>query len=405
MLIRVMKNPHRSQQRLGFLKFLIYKASQKDSSTVEVLGSELLLSISKKLNITITDEIKSYIQNRIRKNIKNALDIDQNRVYLELQDVYLSDTKMPSNTGKLYSYDCQRRYPYLLCSLGFVRDKSYSMLVRGKVILNFITKEEIEAFNTYSNSLNPLILNEYQKYIFLFSILENDGDVVRQLYIHLLSHQEPFSDWLAGDFIPDIYNQIVRIYRPNVTTGADKDRLNNLMKSAEIIRKWINKSRTGGRGAKIDAITPRLELFVDIGLLKKPNSYGYDYCFTDNGRKFFINFTNFDNIEKFLNEHFFSTIVNAFHLNIKPADDIEILESIFEAYEKIKSSLGYATIKEIALLGAIKSIIENKRYFEIKQASELISEYQKKNPYKARFQVDRVGNPVYVKFLFNQKRN
>jgi len=81
----------------------------------------------------------------------------------------------PSKTGKLYSYDSQKRYPYFLSSLGFARERTYSLLVRGKVFLQFVSKDEINSFNNYTPNHNPLLLNDYQKYVFLYSIVENDG--------------------------------------------------------------------------------------------------------------------------------------------------------------------------------------------------------------------------------------
>ncbi|MFQ6091974.1 MAG: hypothetical protein ACE5OR_04725, partial [bacterium] len=75
-----------------------------------------------------------------------------------------------------------------------------------------------------------------------------------------------------------------------------------------------------------------------------------------------------------------------------------ILNSVYESFEEIKSPLGYAPVKEIALLGAIRSFVNRKKYFEVGQASKLITEYQKSHPYALRFQVDRSGAPVYVKF-------
>ncbi|HEB73697.1 MAG TPA: hypothetical protein ENJ03_00555, partial [Candidatus Desulfofervidus auxilii] len=129
MFIRAIKNPHRSQQRLGFLKYLVYKASQNDSTPLKVLGEDLAKTLSKKINISLNNSIEEYVKNRLRNHSKNT----QEKIYMELQDLYLSDPKIPSKTGKLYSYDSQKRYPYFLSSLGFARERTYSLLVRGKV--------------------------------------------------------------------------------------------------------------------------------------------------------------------------------------------------------------------------------------------------------------------------------
>ena len=171
MFIRAIKNPHRSQQRLGFLKYLVYKASQNDSTPLKVLGEDLAKTLSKKINISLNNSIEEYVKNRLRNHSKNT----QEKIYMELQDLYLSDPKIPSKTGKLYSYDSQKRYPYFLSSLGFARERTYSLLVRGKVFLQFVSKDEINSFNNYTPNHNPLLLNDYQKYVFLYFIVENDG--------------------------------------------------------------------------------------------------------------------------------------------------------------------------------------------------------------------------------------
>jgi len=395
MFIRAIKNPHRSQQRLGFLKYLTYKASQNDSTPLKVLGEDLAKTLSKKINVPLNDSIEEYVKNRLRNHSKNT----QEKIYIELQDLYLSDPKIPSKTGKLYSYDSQKRYPYFLSSLGLAREKTYSLLVRGKVFLQFVSKDEINSFNAYTPNHNPLLLNDYQKYAFLYSILENDGDVLKLLYTQLLNFKNSFSDWQAGDYLPEIYEKIAQVYTPNITSGVDRERINHLVESAKKIKIWVNKPRTGGRGAKIDAITPRLEPFIDLGLLEKPDPYKYEYKFTERGREFFNSFSNAENTDKFLDFQFFSTLVKSFKLKAKHATDNEMIEVLISAFHKIKSPLGYAPIREIALLSIIDSIVNENKYFEIGKAVKLIMEYQKQHPYKLRFQVDRSGAPVYVKFL------
>jgi hypothetical protein len=376
---------------------LVYKASQNDSIPLKVLGEDLVKVISKKINVPLNDSIKEYIENRLRNYSKNT----QEKIYVELQDLYLSDYTMSSKTGKLYSYDCQRRYPYFLSSLGFTREKTYSLLVRGKVLLEFISKDELNSFINYTPNYNPLILNTYQKYVFLYSILENDGDILKLLYARLLNFKDSFSDWNAGDFLPEIYEKIAKLYTPNITSGVDRERINHLLESAKKIKIWVNKPRTGGRGAKIDAITPRLEPFVDLGILEKPDPYKYEYRFTKEGKKFFKKFSDLGNTDQFLYSYFFSTLSKSFKLKARHTTDKEIIRSLISAFNKIKSPLGYATIREIALLGAVKSVVDDKKYFEIGEAVNLIMEYQKKHPYNVRFQVDRSGAPVYVKFLNN----
>lgn len=403
MFIRAIKSPNRTQQRLGFLKFLIHKASQKDSVSLKILGEELAKAISRKVNVELNEYQREYLKHKphnysLSKNEKK---------YIELQDLYLSDSRVLSKTGKLSYSDCQKKYSYLISSYGFTRERSYSLLVRGKVFLEFVPIDEINAFNTYIPEYNPLVLTEYQKYIFLYSIIENDGDVLKMLYTKLLDHKSSFTDWTAGDFLPEIYEKISKTYTSNITSGADRERIYHLLNSAERIKRWVNKpSSESGRKGKVknDAITPRLEPFVDLGILEKPDPYKYEYSFTPVGREFLKIFSNAKNTDNFLNFHFFSTLVESFGLKAKHATDNEMIETLISAFHKIKSPLGYAPIREIALLGIVNSIVNENKYFEIGEAVRFIMEYQKKHPYRLRFQVDRSGAPVYVKFLNDRDR-
>ena len=402
MFIRAIKSPNRTQQRLGFLKFLIYKASQNDSTPLKILGEELAKAISKKIGAQLNESLKDYIKRRLRNYSAN----NQEKIYMELQDLYLADSKIPSKTGKLSLSDCQKKYSYLISSMGFVREKSYSLLVRGKVFLQFVSKDEIDAFNTYKPNYNPLILTDYQKYLLLYSILENDGDVLKPLYAQLLNIKDSFSDWTAGDYLPEIYEKIAKDYTTKITSGVDRERIEHLISSAERIKRWVKKpiGESGRRGkVKNDAITPRLEPFVDLGILEKPDPYRYEYCLTPQGREFFWQFSNAESVENFIDFQFFSALVKSFKLKTEHAKDEEIIKILISAFNKIKSPLGYAPIREIALLGAVISIVDERKYFEIGEAIRLIMEYQKQHPYKLRFQVDRSGAPMYVKFLIKNR--
>ena len=407
MFMRVLENTDRCMQRLGFLKFITYKCSLRDSTTLNLLGKELIEKSTKKFNAKLTTELKDYIKfrltDRIYKNLKDSIknlesgQKQETSLPIELQDLYLSSSQIPSKTGKLISDDW-RKYPYLASSLGLIRKGSYSLLVRGKVFLEFVTKQEIDSYNRFNPDVNPFYLSTKQRILLLYSLLEKDGDVLKPLYFNLTRNEGIFSDREAGNFLPDIYRTIASSYNSKTRTGADKDRIQRLIKSAETIENWKDKSYTG-KGAREKSITVRLEPFVDLNLLQKSDSFRYEYSLSQSGKSFFQSSSSSDNVDSFLNNSFFKILNQSFHYEATAAIDDEIKESIFEAFEKIKSPLGYAPIREIALLAAIRSFVDKRKYFEVGQASQLIVQYQKSHPYAARFQVDRSGAAVYVKFL------
>lgn len=394
-------------QRMGFLKYIVYKCSLQDSIGISELGMDLISKVTKKYSNYLTPELKEYITkkliDRVYKNLRDSVkevDIDENpdqKFPFELQDQYLSSKEIISKTGKLI-YDDWKKYPYLVSSMGFVRKGSYSLLVRGKLLLEFVKKSELDAFNRYDQQYNPLKLSTEQKIIILFSLIDNDGDVLKQLYDELIKINYSFTDRQAGDFLPEIYRNVVREYNSKARTGEEKDKLFRLLRSADTIEKWKDRPYTG-KGAREKSITVRVEPFVDLDLLTKSDPYRYEYRFTPGGQSFFKSLSDSSDLETFLKYSFFESINQSHQYSADLASDNEILKSLYAAYDRIKSTLGYAPIKEISLMSAIQSFINHKKYFEIGRATQLISKYQKENPYKLRFQVDRSGAPVYVKFL------
>lgn len=387
-------------QRPGFLKYLTYRCSLRDSSSLEILGKELVSAGSKKVQTQLTPLLNEYIlrrlTDRIYRNLRESIKKSTNSIYMETQDLYLADSELPSKAGKLAGNDW-RKYPYLMSSLGLMRKGTYSLLVRGKVFLELVSEAEIKSMESYNPKINPLVLTHEQKTFLLYCFIENDGFILKELYSKLLSLKD-FSDRQAGDFLPAIYREVVKSSNAQARNGEDKDRLQRLLSSAEKIEQWKGKPYTG-KGAREHSVTVRLEPLVDLSLLQKKDPYSYRYSITKAGRRFFKVFCQTTDIDSFLNNSFFKTLNKAFSLKATPLKrHLDILSVLFKAYEQIKSPIGYAPIKEIALLAGINNLFTYGRYFEIGKASELIMKYQKSHPNAIRFQVNRAGAPVYVKF-------
>jgi hypothetical protein len=65
----------------------------------------------------------------------------------------------------------------------------------------------------------------------------------------------------------------------------------------------------------------------------------------------------------------------------------------------IKSSSGYAPIEELALIGGIWALIDDQAIIEPGTAREAVINFQKANPYKVRFTVDRSGTLAHARFM------
>jgi len=411
--IRVITNPKRCMQRLGFLKPLIWRASQSATNNLSTIGKELISSVSQKVSVALTPQLQEYIDSVLSRSVyrkiqanasKHIEDSSDNlKVQIELQDFYLADANLPSRRGKLINDDWDK-YPYLALNLGLLRKGTYSILVRGQSFLSLVKDDERKAFIISGSSFlneqtNPFQLNTPQRLFLLFSFIDGDGDVLRLLYENLLSLSEDITDREAGAYLPEIYRNIVSKYRIKSRSGDDLLRIQRLLDTADKIERWTKTKPTGSKDILMQSITPRLEPFVDLGLLSKPTPFVCRYQITGTTKIFFEPIINSESIDHFLNHFFFESVNKAFNIKTEHQTDREvILPVIQKAYNVLKSPLGYAPILEIALLAGIYSITESGCYFEISEVTETLKSLQKERPELVRFNVDRWGVLTVVKF-------
>ena len=413
-LIRVFANPRRSMQRVGFLKHLLWRASQSSTNNLSNLGKDLISSVSQKVSVSLTPQLQKYIKSVLvgtsfadlraaALRYLNSTSTGQ-EVRLELQDFYLSDQSLSSCRGRLGSDDWHR-YPHLALGLGFLRKGTYSLLVRGQSFLSLMSEDEKKAFvitsgNAFMNKrTNPFLLNIQQKILLLFSFIERDSDVLCRLYKKLLQLKGPFADKEAGDYLPEAYRDIAKEARPKTRNRDESLRVEALLDTAGKIEALRGKPSPGGKNPREHAITIRLEPYVDIGLLSKPDPFAGRYEISDEARNFFRSITAAEKIEHFLESNFFSATnealnINKVHRSVKNA----VLYFIQKAYNTLKSPLGYAPILEVSLLAGIYSILETDSFFEISESKSILMALQKENPEVVRFNVDRLGSLALVKF-------
>ncbi|MDP2989287.1 MAG: hypothetical protein Q8O57_01820, partial [Kiritimatiellota bacterium] len=77
----------------------------------------------------------------------------------------------------------------------------------------------------------------------------------------------------------------------------------------------------------------------------------------------------------------------------------EIIPYLQRAVKVISSSSGYAPVAELALLGGIYALTDDHAIIEPGGALEALISYQKINPYKVRFTVDRSGTLAHARFM------
>jgi len=211
-----------------------------------------------------------------------------------------------------------------------------------------------------------------------------------------------FTDRDAGDRVPAIYRAIIGRHRARFLSAGQRKRLETLSEAANSIEKWRHRSYTGG-GARTEASSVRVEPYVDIGLLGKPDPFRYRYTFTPVGRVWaeaFQDIETDEQIANFLVYRFLATAARAWKIPHSPITDAEdIVPCLYRAWQVIKSAGGYAPIKEIALVAGITSLLDQGLLIETGVAREAIIAYQKDHPYEVRFTVNRLGVLAHARFV------
>ena len=408
--VRVLDSTARCMQRLGYLKRLVRRVVALNTSSLDNLGSDLTQTVMRKVYVPLTADRVVYIRQRLYDRVYNGLkrqatawhEGEEMIVAMELQDLYLADPTLPSQTGKLVRNDW-RKYPPLGVALGLIRAGTYSPNTRALSLLHFTAEAEIEAFLDYKPEANPLRLSRAQALLLLYALLENDGEIMAPLFGQLATETpDSFSDRDAGDRLSEILRALIKRHRNRQLSAEERDRLAVLSQVADSIAKWREQAYTGG-GAREEASRPRVEPYTDISLLTKPDPFHYSYTFTPAGlgwAKALAEVESDAQVTEFLVTRFFATAAHAWNLPATPVTDPEVIAThLYRAWKAIQSAGGYAPIEEMALVAGIEALLEHSLVIEPAVAREAIIAYQKANPYQVRFTVNRMGVLAHARFL------
>lgn len=409
--LRVFDHVSLRMQRIGYLKRLIKRVTVTPTSNLENIGKDLIDTVLKRVRIQIDDHLSKYIKARLTGNAYTTIKKQTNSwiadrgeppfLMLELQDLYLKNPELPSQVGRLAKEDW-RKYPQFGISVGLIRSGTFSPTSRSYSFLHLVTEQEQKAFIEYSPDVNPFFTSIEQSLLLLYSFIENDGEILVPLWNRLLNSPQPqFSERQAGDLLPSIIKNVISRYK-NKTSSIDfRKRLESLGKTAESISLQLNVQDYSSVSAREETVRVRIEPIVDLGLLQKQNPFRYEYTFSDAGRIWAEAFSGDEDsvdIGDFIHQRFFFTAASAQKISAEFLTLDGIIPRLKSAWEVISSSNGYAPIEEIALLAGIKALINESKIIEISTAREAIIAFQKANPYKVRFTVDRFGALAHAKF-------
>jgi hypothetical protein len=394
-------------QRVGFLKLLCVQTTRVETSSIETAGKQFIQTLLKRvlLRPPYSESLREYVRTRLtdrvyhdlRKAVLNNV-ASPSAVSLEIQDLYLSDPALPSNTGKLVDANW-RNYPYLATSLDLIKPGTYSILTRSLALLALTPKEEIMAFDSYDETHNPLLISPEQAAVLLYCFVDNDAEIIWRLFRFLLElTDKSFDERTAGDFLPQIIREAANSFRNSSLPVEDRQRLGLLEKVAGSIAEWKGKPYTGS-GSREEYIRVRLEPYSDLGLFTKSDKRHFAYSITPALRKLMAGWGDLDTTDAFLEQRFFGTLAGLHRLKVRESTDEEAKRAILDAGNTLKSTLGYSPITDVGLLAGIRLLFQQKRILELSRTRMLLRAWQKEAPDVVRFTVDRMGTLAYVKFM------
>ena len=406
-MLRIIGSTARRMQRLGFLKPVVQSASPQHPSSAVSLGRSLLRLAGRKWATSIGPEMKEYCDrvfteqhySSLRAQVREAGDQQPGgQAYVELQDMYLSQDVLPSKRGRVLS---EREkdihvFPTLGVSLGFLTPTTYVLTSRGRLFAKTLSSAELDAF-VKPSEVNPLVISREQAVVLLFSFLEADGDLISMLYSSL-ARRKIFTDYEAGDTIGELLDDYLTEAERSATRMKDRTEISKLKRTNEKIKEWKSKQYIG-RGARDEWATLRLEPFVDLGFLAKPDKYAYKYTLTDGGRKFSSCLDTMERLEPFLMDDFVGVTAQLLGMQASPVTDSDqALDSLKESNRHLANNIGYSDITDTALLSAIDLLQKRNAILEIRNSMMILREAQKQNPRNIHFNVDRWGNLKFVSF-------
>lgn len=394
-------------QRAGFLKLLAAQTSRVETSNLEALGKQCVQLLLKRVRVTppYSESLREYVRFRLKDKVyhdtRKAVLNDDGRVApvaLELQDLYLSDTKLESNVGKLVEADW-RRYPYLATNLDLIKPGTYSILTRALALLAVTPKEELAAFDQYDPKHNPVQISAEQAAILLYCFIDNDAEIIYRLFHALMaSRVDTFDERTAGDLLPEIIRESTKSFRNAALPIEDRERLGVLEKVAGNIAEWKGKPYTGS-GSREEFIRVRLEPYCDLGLLSKPERHRFSYNVTPGLHKLMTSWKGLDATDDFLETRYFAMLGGLNRLRVREATDEDAKKALLAAGQSLKSTLGYSPITDVGLLAGVRLLFQQKRVLELSRTRTILRAWQKDAPNVVRFTVDRMGTLAYVKFI------
>ena len=316
------------------------------------------------------------------------------RSSLELQDVYLSDVRLPSNLGAV-----PLKAVHVLVDwgawLGFVSD-AYGNTPYTQ-LLSRLVSEEGKWFEGYVSGQNPYMLSESQRLFFTFTWLSYDGGLIRRLLPKLVGLRGFDRTRAVGPFGEALEELLGELEKTDITR-QDASESAALAKLVESLREEAEREKEDSQYRALTGIqrlSTRLEVLVDLGFLQNTSDEGdglklaFKYKVTEATKRLARSLdklgdkgrTESDRFEWFLNGAFFGEIASVTGKSVKRISDHEALFSQFcAAYSEFPAEVGPRLIKPISLLAAVRAISRGAGFFELSDMKPALVEFRDSQP-------------------------
>ena len=277
-------------------------------------------------------------------------------------------------TGLITRYVNARNYVTLAAEMGFIDRASQTIGEFGKIYLCLDSADKFREFVEGRSipSLNDLIaLNDAEKFFFLWILLNRDYPMIQHVLRWVIdrksfTRQEAMNQ-IMEEFYPNSLRKVL-----STLDGRRKEQIIREIEEAEGFRKrrlqmddkvsWIKSSQY----AKYRHIAPpRLEWLVDCGVLKRVGRGKYEI--REGYLKLRTEVLKLTSLKPAkLDNYFFGEFVKLFSKDFSAANRYEILKTMIEVYERLRTLFGDEVNLSTLECSTIMVLMERGKFADLK---------------------------------------
>ena len=277
-------------------------------------------------------------------------------------------------TGLITRYVNARNYVTLAAEMGFIDRASQTIGEFGKIYLCLDSADKFREFVEGRSipSLNDLIaLNDAEKLFFLWILLNRDYPMIQYVLRWVIDRKSFTRQEAMNQIMEEFYPNSLRKVLSTIH-GKRKEQIMREIEEAEGFRKrriqmddkvsWIKSSQY----AKYRHIAPpRLEWLVDCGVLKRVGRGKYEV--KENYLKLRTEVLKLTSLKPAkLNNYFFGEFVKLFSKNFSAANRYEILKTMIEVYERLRTLFEDEVNLSILEYSTIMVLMERGKFADLK---------------------------------------